>query len=310
MTWEWIVVAAVVALLVATARRDLPAAEVRALYAGPASRFVHVDGMDVHVRDEGNGPVLLLIHGTASSLHTWDAWARELTRDFRVVRFDLAGFGLTGPHPRRDYSIGAYVATAVELLDALGIARAHVAGNSLGGRIAWELALRHPDRVERLVLVDALARRPDRIPRPIRMARMPGARLVFRVFTPRSLVAQSVRDVYGDPRRIAPGLVDRYRTLLLRAGNRQAYVDRARTNDDDAVVERLREIAVPVLVQWGGRDRWIPLPHGRDMVARIRGSVLRVYADAGHVPMEEIPERTARDARAFLLGQPLRSGEP
>ena len=108
---------------------------------------------------------------------------------------------------------------------------------------------------------------------------MPGAGPVFRVLTPRWLVAQNLLEVYGDRRRIAPGLVDRYLTMLLREGNRQAFIDRARTNDDDAMVERMGELRLPVLVQWGARDRWIPLAHGRDMVARVPGAVLRVHAD-------------------------------
>ncbi len=294
-------IGAVVALAGA-ARRDLPADQVRAAYGGPPSRFVRVDGMDVHYRDEGSGPVLLLIHGLASSLHTWEGWARELAPSFRVVRLDLPGFGLTGPHPERDYSIGTYVATVAHFLDALGIARASVAGNSLGGRIAWQLALAHPDRVERLVLIDALGREPDPAPLVIRMARLPLARVVFGTFTPRWFVARNVSQVYGDPRRISPALVDRYEALLLREGNRQAFVDRARTADDDALVDRLDELRVPVLVQWGARDRWIPLELGRDLARRIPGAVLRVYADAGHVPMEEIAQPTAKHARAFLLG--------
>ncbi len=305
-----VVLAGAVAALVATARRDIPADRVRELYGGPPSRFVRVDGMDVHYRDEGRGPALLLVHGTASSLHTWDGWARELASSFRVVRLDLPGFGLTGPHPARDYRIETYVATVLHFLDALGIERASVAGSSLGGRIAWQLALAHPGRVERLVLVDELAREPDPPPRVIRLARLPLAGVVFDTFTPRWLVAHNLHEVYGDPRRVTPALVDRYETLLLRQGNRQAFVDRARTIDDDSIADRLGELRVPVLVEWGEEDRWIPLALGRDLARRIPGAVLRVYPGAGHVPMEEIPEPTAADARAFLLGLEVRAGAP
>jgi pimeloyl-ACP methyl ester carboxylesterase len=143
-------------------RPDLPPESLRAAYAPPPSRFVRVDGMDVHYRDEGptavpraGAPTVVLLHGMGASLHTWDAWTAALRDSLRVVRLDLPGYGLTGPFPAGDYRNAAYVAFLDRFLTAVGVGRASLAGNSMGGEIAWRFAAAHPARVERLVLVDA-----------------------------------------------------------------------------------------------------------------------------------------------------------
>jgi pimeloyl-ACP methyl ester carboxylesterase len=132
---------------------DIPADVLEKKYAVPPSRFVEVDGLRVHYRDEGSGPVLVLIHGLTASLFDWDAWAERLRGRFRVIRLDLPGHGLTGPDPQGRYGWPAMADLVVRLLDRLGVDRAGVAGNSLGGAVAWQLAARHPDRVDRLILV-------------------------------------------------------------------------------------------------------------------------------------------------------------
>ncbi len=134
---------------------DADRAALEAAHAGPPSRFVDVLGLRVHLRDTGprDGPAVLMLHGFGASLHTWEGWAAGLGDRFRVIRLDLPGFALTGPDPGGDYSDARGVAVLAALLDALGVERAAVIGNSLGGRLAWRFALAHPDRVARLVLV-------------------------------------------------------------------------------------------------------------------------------------------------------------
>lgn len=281
-------------------RRDLPAGPLEAKYGGGASRFVALDGVRVHYRDEGSGPPLLLIHGTASSLHTWDGWVARMSHTRRVVRLDLPGFGLTGPAADRDYRVARYARLATALLDRLGITRSDVAGNSLGGRVALTLALDHPERVRRLVLVDAAGLSGQKPPAVLRLARIPVLDELVRWVTPRFVFRQNVMAVYGDRRRIGDALVDRYYELGLRAGNRQALVDRMSRGGDPDLDARLGEVRAPTLIEWGERDAWIPLAFGRRLHAGIAGSRLVTYADGGHVPREELAERTAADAAAFL----------
>jgi len=282
-------------------RDDLPLETVRARWATGASRFVEVDGVQVHYRDEGSGPVVLLLHGTSASLHTWDGWAAELTRHYRVVRLDLLGFGLTGPSPARDYSIAAYVDFLDHARARLGLDSLLLAGNSLGGDIAWHYAIAHPDRVRALILVDSAGYPLTRSPAPLafKIARWPLLPRLLTYLDPAALVENALRRCYGDPGRIQPGVLDRYLDLTLRPGNRVAFLDRMRTRgpDDSALV---KTVAQPTLILWGARDRVIDASHASRFARDIPGAQLVMYDDLGHIPMEEDPARTVRDVEAFL----------
>jgi pimeloyl-ACP methyl ester carboxylesterase len=294
------IVVAISLLLLSLARPDIEAAELARTYGGPTSRFASIDGMQVHYRDEGSGPPLVLIHGTSSSLHTWDGWVSRLGPGRRIIRLDLPGFGLTGPAPDRDYSAVRYARLVGELLDQLGVAQADVAGNSLGGRVALTLSLTRPALVRRLVLVDAAGLSGQRPPTIFQLARTPVVGRLLRWITPRFLVKKNVNEVYGDPSRVTGALVDRYDQLTRRAGNREALLDRLNGPLDPPLDDRLGELHLPVLLLWGDRDVWITPALGRRLHEGIAGSRLITYADAGHVPMEELPEATARDTQAFL----------
>lgn len=287
-------------LAVTMVRPDLPRAELLARYASPPSRFADLEGLRVHYRDEGSGPPLVLIHGTSSSLHTWDRWTSLLSSHRRVVRLDLPGFGLTGPAPDRDYSAERQARVVAALLDQLGIPRADLAGNSLGGRVALTFALGRPERVRKLVLLDAAGLSGQRPPAIFRLAQTPVVNRLLTVMTPRWLVEKNVREVYGDPGRVDEARIDRYCDLTRAEGNRTALVDRLTGSRDPDLDARLGELRAPVLLLWGERDRWIPLSFGQRFQAGIAGARLVTYADAGHVPMEELPEATAGDADRFL----------
>ncbi|MEM9595711.1 MAG: alpha/beta hydrolase [Acidobacteriota bacterium] len=321
-------VAGVFALLgiagVSLYRAEVPVEDLVDDFAGGASSFETIEGTSVHYRDEGTGPTLLLLHGTASSLHTWDGWVHHLKDRFRILRLDLQGFGLTGPNGDHDYSAERQVRVIAELLRRRGVERCSVAGNSLGGRIAWGFALDHPQRVDRLILVDSAGPRALHVPpephvqddgakvgrragggRTLDLGRVPILKDLLTRLTPRFLVERSLRQVYGDPTRVRPELVDRYHRMLLREGNRDALVRALNTRWGQTVEpEQLRDLHQPTLIQWGEDDRWIPLSVGQRLEALIPDARLVVYPGAGHVPMEEIPEETARDAAAFLLTSP------
>jgi pimeloyl-ACP methyl ester carboxylesterase len=286
---------------------DRPVAELEARWAQPPSMFIDVAGMRVHLRDEGirDDPVpIVLLHGTSASLHTWDGWAAALAAERRVIRFDLPGFGLTGPAPDGDYRIERYVEFVTGMLDALGIEQCVLAGNSFGGAVAWQTALAlPPGSVPKLVLVDA-AGYPlvsESVPIAFRIARIPLLSLVMAVTLPRSVVEDSLRNVYGDPARVTPGLVDRYYEISLRAGNRAALTQRFAQAPHGAHAERITRIRVPTLILWGGRDRLIPPVHGELFHRDIAGSRLVVFPDLGHVPHEEDPAATIAVVRGFLL---------
>ena len=296
-----LVVVAAGALLALAVTRDIPLETLEARYADEHSRFVEVDGLRVHYRDQGSGPTLVLLHGTGASLHTWDGWVAELQDSFRVIRMDLPAFGLTGPGVDRDYRISAYVDFLQAFSEALELDHFALAGNSLGGHIAWRYALEYPEQVNTMVLVAPSAYPPSDMPRAIRLARTPVLnQLVRHVLTPQR-IRDSLEEVYGDPAQVDEELVTRYYELTLRPGNRQAFIDRARTEMTWRHNE-LGEIDTPTLIIWGGRDIWIPPVNGEQMVRDMPHARLYTFPELGHVPMEEDPARTASLAARFLSG--------
>jgi pimeloyl-ACP methyl ester carboxylesterase len=245
------------------------------------------------------------LHGTGASLHTWDAWAGALTADGeRVVRLDLPAFGLTGPEPHDDYRIERYVEVVDHFLSRLGIDRAVVGGNSLGGAIAWRYAVAHPEHVAALVLVDAGGYPTDKPP-PIafRLGKLPIVSTLMAHLDPTPLVEKTLRECYGHPERVTKELVERYVDLTLRPGNRQAFGARTRQPFSDHTAE-LRALTMPTLILWGARDRLIPVENAKRFARDLMHAELRVYDDLGHVPHEEDGARTAADVDAFLHGLP------
>jgi len=294
--------------IVTTWAPDVPVEELRARWARPPSRFIEVNGLQVHLRDEGphDDPApIVLLHGTSASLHTWEGWAQALRDKRRVIRVDLPGFALTGPNPENDYSTEAYVKFVRGVVDRLGVQRFVIAGNSLGGQIAWSTAAAMPDRVAALVLVDSsgypreLQSAPPSIPLGFRIAATPGLRVLAEYTLPRGVVQDSVRNVYGDPAKVTPELVDLYMDMALRAGNRKALARRIEQGYT-ADVALLKNIKAPTLILWGGKDRLVPLEVARWFARDIAGAKLVVFDDLGHVPQEEDAARTVAEIRRFL----------
>ena len=284
---------------------DRPVSALVARRAPPPSQFVAIDGLQVHLRDEGprDDPTpIVLLHGTSASLHTWDGWVAALLPRHRVVRLDLPGFGLTGPAPDDDYSMGRYVEFIASALDTLGIEQCVIAGNSFGGWIAWETALAHPDRIKGLVLVDAAGYplQSESVPIGFRLANVPVLNRVMESVLPRGIVESSLRNTYGDPSRVTPELVDRYYELTLREGNRRALAQRFAAGRGTTEPGRIRSLRLPTLILWGDRDRLIPPSYAERFHRDIAGSELVMFPGLGHVPQEEDPAATVAAVLAFL----------
>jgi pimeloyl-ACP methyl ester carboxylesterase len=287
---------------------DRPVETLVARWASPPSAFIDLDGQLVHLRDEGprdDPEPVVLLHGTSSSLHTWDGWAKALRATRRVIRFDLPAFGLTGPNASGDYRGDTYARFVLALLDRLAVRRFVLAGNSLGGEVAWRTAVLAPQRVAQLILVDAAGPdfRSDSVPVGFVIARVPLLNRAFEFVLPRAVVAASLHNVYGDPSRITPELVDRHYELALREGNRRALGQRMQQVQRGADAERIATIRVPTLILWGGRDRLVPPSVAKAFEAAIPGSEGVIFDDLGHVPHEEDPARTVAAVQAFLARQ-------
>ena len=306
-----IVVVALVAVLVfavagiaATWAPDRSVESLKARWAHPPSQFIDVAGMQVHLRDEGprGDPVpIVLLHGTSASLHTWEGWTQTLSKTRRVIRFDMPGFGLTGPNSHNDYSIKSYVTFVTAVLDKLGVQRFVLGGNSLGGQIAWETAHALPTRVQSLILVDSggYAFVPKSIPLGFQIARLPVLRNLMEYTLPRGIIQSSIENVYGDLSLVTPALIDRYYDLTLRAGNRKALsyrLDQGYVSDE----AKIKSLKLPTLILWGAKDRLIPPENGRNFARDIADSKLVMFEALGHVPHEENVQATLAEVVKFL----------
>ncbi|MGE5451066.1 MAG: alpha/beta fold hydrolase [Acidobacteriota bacterium] len=284
---------------------DRSVAELQAQYAPPPSQLVAIDGMTVHLRDEGprdDPQPIVLLHGTSASLHTWEGWATALKGQRRIIRFDLPGFGLTGPSPDHQYTVQRYVRFITAVYDHLGLQHSVLGGNSLGGALAWETALAMPGRVDKLILVDAAGypMQAQSVPIGFKLAQIESLKPVMSKLLPRGMVEASVRDVYGDPAKVTPELVDRYYDLTLREGNRAALSERFKQSVWGADAHLIPRIQQPTLILWGDRDRLIPPDQGQHFKQDIASSQLVVFPGLGHVPHEEDPAQTVAAVKTFL----------
>jgi pimeloyl-ACP methyl ester carboxylesterase len=276
-----------------------------AKWGTPPSQFLDLEGVRAHVRDEGrrdDPEPIVLLHGTGASLHTWDGWVAELQQEHRVIRVDLPGFGLTGPSPGGSYGIERYVRFVIALMDTLQVQRAVIAGNSLGGYVAWKTAADHPDRISTLILVDAAGYdyAAQSVPIAFRLASNPLTAPLMQRLSSRRTVESSVRNVYGDPSRVTPELVDRYYELTLREGNRAAIAARFAQVKPGEHAAQIATIRQPTLILWGAKDRLIPPVNAERFHREIRGSQLVVFDNLGHVPQEEDPAITVAAVTSFL----------
>ncbi|NVO04528.1 MAG: alpha/beta fold hydrolase [Rhodoferax sp.] len=270
-------------------------------YRVAGSRIVEAAGMRMHIAESGprDAPAVVLVHGFASSLQTWDGWRQTLEQDHHVVRLDVAGFGLSGPDPGADYSDAAEVRRLLSLLDTLDLPSVVLVGHSLGGRVAWNFAAAHPERVSKLVLLA-----PDGFSFPDAKGEftfeVPWYATVLRHALPQWLVRKGLESAYVDASRLDETTVIRYRDLLLGPGVRQALLDRmAQTRNGDPL-PRLHSLPMPTLLLWGAEDQLIPVRHAQDFVHAIPQAQLLVLPQLGHLLQEEQPQRSLQPVLEFL----------
>lgn len=291
--------------------KNIPIEQLKPKYANQHSHFVTVDGVSIHLRDEGkkDAPVLLLIHGVCSSLHTWDDWVNLLKDHFRIIRFDIPGFGLSSKIPSKNYTPEYSVELLNKSLVQLGITKLSIAGNSLGGFIAWKYAVTYPDKVQKLILIDSVGY-PQQMPWLLTFSTNFFVRPFARIGMPRYFINKAVYEVYGDQQKVTQEVLDRYFELSQKEGNRSAWIDvflvMKKYSKRDDLSSGLRDIRCPIMVMWGTKDIWIPFTTEFPKWQKdLPYATFKVYEGAGHIPMEEIPEQTACDAYEFLIGKKL-----
>jgi pimeloyl-ACP methyl ester carboxylesterase len=282
---------------------DLPYDKIEAQYTFPDSKFIRVDGMDIHYRISGKGEPILLLHDEQSSLHTWAGWTPRLGEKQQVISLDLPGFGLSSPHPQGSYSAFMYASFLDSFLQKLNLKKVSLAGCGLGAQIAWQFAAESPQQVDKLILLDAPGFEEKGSSWIEWLASTPVINTVLWKVTPQSFVRISLKDVWADDTRVTDTLVQRHFDFSLLPGHRKAFTDRASVRENRPPIDLIERIKAPTLILWGAEDTRISPEHAYDFHKRIRGSLLKIYRNTGHWPQEENPEQTAADVQAFLEGK-------
>ena len=301
LTWVGIALAALF-VIGALVYRDTPAAKVEAKWAKPPSQFIMIDGVRMHYRDEGEGPVVVLLHANYSSLFMWEPWVAALRDRYRVVRVDLPAHGLTGPEPNGIYTLERIQSLFEQFVDARGLTRFTVVGTSIGGTVAMRYTADHPDRVERLVLISPGSLEP-RVRGRTTPANVPKIADVLGYILPKSFTRFMLTNDYGDPARVSEAVVDEWYEMWMREGNRLAMINLLRQYVSGGVEDKIRAVSVPVLLIWGEKNKRVPLAlayETRDLLVRSPEVRLEVLPGIGHMLVQEAPEESSALIRRYL----------
>jgi pimeloyl-ACP methyl ester carboxylesterase len=290
--------------LLSACNQDIPVDQLKEKYLKPNSAFITIDGTAVHYVMEGQAEdalPLVLIHGTSASLHTWDTLSTLLKSKKRIIRLDLPAFGLTGPNRLNQYNFNFYNQFLDQFLNALKVTQCIVAGNSLGGSIAWNYALASPDKVKQLILLDASGypKKDEKGSLGFKLAAVPVLNQALKHISPKSLIRKSLEDAFYNKTLVSETMVDQYHDLLLREGNRGAVLELFQhPMKPDAT--KIKNISQPTLIIWGKQDQLISYQNASLFKQDIRNSSLLVLDKVGHIPMEEAPNQVATAILEFI----------
>jgi pimeloyl-ACP methyl ester carboxylesterase len=294
-----IAVATLVALWV---YRDIPAAVLEAKYAGPNSRFIDIDGVRIHYRDEGQGPAVLLLHANFSNLIGWDPWVDALKDSYRVVRLDFTSHGLTGPDPTGDYSQERTVELLEKFVDAVDLQSFSIAGTSMGGTMAIKYTHKHPHRIVSLILLSPGSlegKRQKAGPR----SEVPDTAYGLTYIMPRALPEFMLRSGFGDPTKLTDEQIDRWYEMWMREGQRKAQLDRLQQYEAGDIEQVIRELKRPVLLLWGEANTTAEFEQAaefRHLMENVESLKFISYPGVGHMAVQEDGATSGRDVRAYL----------
>ncbi len=288
---------------------DIPYATLEAKYSqpDPASHFVDLPGgYHVHYQDEGSPdlPLLVLLHGYGDSYTSWEGWVRELKTRRRIITLDFPGHGLTRSPEGTVLSADFLTDFVASFAAALNLPKFAVAGNSMGGGVAWQLAVRHPERINALILVDAAGfpneKPPGDVPLAFRILQYPIGRAFLRNIDNRFLIREGLRTDVFNKSLITPAFVDRWAEFQRAPGHRAILMSVNLAGQPQDLAAILGTIKVPTLILWGEADVLLEPASARKFASAIPGATLITYPQVGHLPQIEIPARSAAAVAEFL----------
>ncbi len=280
--------------------RDIPAGVLETQYANHASRFINIDGARIHFRDEGDGPAVLLLHADFSNLVDWDPWADALKDSYRVVRMDFTSHGLSGPDASGDYSLERTLELTEKFANALQLEKFSIAGTSIGGTIAIRFAADHPERIENLILPNPWPLENDML---IGHLEVPDAAVALKYVMPRALTKFMLTSGFGDKAKLTDELIDRWYSMWMREGQRQAQLDRLKQYKPGDIENVLTVLKPRTLLLWGEADTVVDFAQAaqfKGLLKNVASLEVISYPGVGHMTLQEAGRQTSRDVRAFL----------
>jgi len=302
MIYLIILISIIFLLLFSGYKSGISVEKLKLKYTYPESDFFQFEGMNIHYRKTGSGPFIVLIHGVTSSLHTWDYWQKKLSENYTVISLDIPSFGLTGPHPKNDYSVEMYMRMLDVLTYKYKIDNFTIVGNSFGGYLSWNYSLHKPEKINKLVLIDSAGFK-DITPMFLMFnaITLPGFNWIVSNITHKIIIKLSLYNVFGNKKMVTDKVVERYYELLLRKGNRKGYTlvlkDLIKRKK---LVSQIKRIEQSTLILWGTKDRIIPLKHAYLFNTHIKNSKLEIFEGSGHIAMEENPKESLKILEQFL----------
>ena len=295
---------------------DIPRDKLEAKYASGASKFLDLkNGSRIHYRDEGDlyKPAIILLHGFNGSLFNFERMVPLLSKEFRLISIDLPGFGLTGAIPSMDYSTQNSILVINELTSYLGMEKFSIAGNSMGGGIAWRYALENPEKTQSLVLLasSGIYSSEERLqieeseresPLVWKLMRSNFVSYFLSLYTPKFFATQGLKTSVYDPNLATDEIANQFHELTLMQGSREAILSRfSKQNYNDEKPDILKKIQAPTLIIHGREDNIISFKSSINLDQYIQNSQLVIYPKIGHLPMYETPARVADDIKKFFL---------
>jgi pimeloyl-ACP methyl ester carboxylesterase len=286
---------------VAIQKKSIPLDVLNQKYCNTDSKFIEVDGLNVHYKIEGEGMPIVLIHGTGAALQTWDGWTDSLKKNFKVIRLDMPAFGLTGPRKDNDYSSKMYVDFLDKFVAKIGVDTFALAGNSLGGEIAWKYAYTHPEKINKLILVDPAgfySKEKGNGAIIFKLAKIKWLAALMSKMDTKIIVNQTLKDVYYDDTKITEAKKQLYYDMSLRDGNRESFSSRVQQIGKEPALD-IAAIKTPTLTIWGKQDVLLDISLLENF-KKIPNNKIIEYDSCGHSPQEEIPEKSVKDVISFL----------
>lgn len=317
-----VAVVIVLAALVLSMRAGLWAPkteDVLAKYTAPPSKFVDINGIKVHLRDEGSGPVVVMVHSSMTDLNLWNGVADILKKNYRVIRYDWPPYGFS-TDPKEDFGTDKAAALLGAVVDHLNISQFTIVASSSGATLSVVYAAAHPERISGLALSSLPLELPPSRSLDWRVETIGWAhRNLFPNYYPRFYYDLTLPKLVGDVRNLKPEIVDWYYETN-NIPDRQRRVSKYIAANQKGLwkkgaIAEAAQIEKPILLQWGDSDPVLPANLGDKAAKDFAKAQVKLihYKDVGHYPMIEIPEKMADDLEIWLdngVAVPLSVGPP